>query len=79
MARTNEQTQIAQFWTASPSAIWNTVASQMIEAWDLDLSESARVFALLYLAASDAGIACWDAEVHLQLLAADYRHSERPP
>jgi PAP2 superfamily protein len=60
--RTTEQTDIGRFWTATPSAIWNTVARQMIEAWDLDLSESARVLALLYLAASDAGIACWDAK-----------------
>jgi hypothetical protein len=62
VVRTDEQTQIARFWNASPSVIWNAVTTQMIDAWDLDLSESARVFALLYLAASDAGIACWDAK-----------------
>jgi len=60
--RTSEQTEIARFWLATPSAIWNVVARQVIEARGLDLSETARAFALVYLAASDAGIACWDAK-----------------
>jgi PAP2 superfamily protein len=62
LMRTSEQTEIGRFWTGTPSAIWNSVARQLIEARDLNLSETARVFALLYLAASDAGIACWDAK-----------------
>lgn len=62
LLRTAEQTEIARFWMGSPSAIWNGVARQLIEARELDLSETARVFALFYLASSDAGIACWDAK-----------------
>jgi hypothetical protein len=62
LMRTSEQTEIGRFWTGSPSAIWNGVARQLIEARELDLSETARVFALFYLASSDAGIACWDAK-----------------
>ena len=38
-----------------------TVARQVIDARGLDLSSSARALALMYLAASDAGIACWSA------------------
>ncbi|HYE14563.1 MAG TPA: vanadium-dependent haloperoxidase [Pyrinomonadaceae bacterium] len=60
--RTTEQTQIAQFWLASPTAIWNPVLRQVIATRDLDLSEKARAFALFYLAASDASVACWDAK-----------------
>ena len=60
--RTPEQTNIASFWRASPSVIWNTVARQVSDAQGLDLSARARVFALMYLATSDAGIACWDAK-----------------
>jgi hypothetical protein len=60
--RTAEQTQIAQFWLASPTAIWNPVLTQVLATRDLDLSSTARVFALLYLAAADASIACWDAK-----------------
>ena len=60
--RTTEQTQIASFWLASPTAIWNPVLTQVLAARDLSLSATARAFALLYLAAADAGIACWEAK-----------------
>jgi hypothetical protein len=60
--RTEEQTQIAQFWRASPTAIWNNVLSQVIATRDLDLSATARTFALFYLAAADASTACWEAK-----------------
>jgi hypothetical protein len=60
--RTAEQTEIGRFWLGTPSAIWNGVARQVIAARALDLSDTARVFALMYLATADAGIACWDAK-----------------
>lgn len=59
-SRTDEQTNIARFWLAPPSAIWNGVARQAIEAQGLNLSAAARTFALLYLAGADASIVCWD-------------------
>jgi len=61
-ARSSDQTEIARFWLATPSAIWNTVARQVIDGRGLDLSSSARAFALMYLSAADAGIACWSAK-----------------
>jgi hypothetical protein len=60
--RTFEQTETARFWLATPSAIWNPIARQMIEAHDLGLSDAAQVLALMYLAGADASIACWDAK-----------------
>jgi hypothetical protein len=60
--RSAEQTEIARFWLATPSAIWNGIARQLIEAKQLDLSSTARALALVYLATSDAGVACWDAK-----------------
>jgi len=57
--RTTEQSQIAQFWRASPTAIWNNVLTQVVQTRNLNLSERARLFALFYLAAADASIACW--------------------
>jgi hypothetical protein len=60
--RTVEQTQIAQFWRASPTAIWNEVLIQVLSTRDLDLSATARIFALFYLAAADASVACWEAK-----------------
>jgi hypothetical protein len=60
--RTVEQTRIAQFWLASPVQIWNPALTQVLAARDLDLSATARAFAIFYLAAADASIACWDAK-----------------
>jgi len=60
--RTNLQSQIATFWRASPTAIWNPVARQVIATRNLDLSETARTFGLVYLAVADASVACWDAK-----------------
>jgi hypothetical protein len=60
--RTDLQTQIATFWRASPTAIWNPVIRQVVAARNLDLSDTARTFALVYLAVADASIACWDAK-----------------
>jgi len=60
--RTARQTEIGRFWLGSPSAIWNHVARQVIQARGLDLSDTARTLALMYLAAGDASIACWDAK-----------------
>ena len=57
-----EQTEIARFWLASPSAIWNGVARRIIDSRNLDLSDTTRALALVYLAAADASIACWDAK-----------------
>ena len=60
--RTATQTEIARFWLGSPSAIWNRVARQIIDARNLDLSDTTRTLALMYLAAADASIVCWDAK-----------------
>jgi len=57
--RTSEQSDIALFWRASPTAIWNSVLTQVMETRNLNLSEKARLFALMYLATGDASIACW--------------------
>lgn len=61
-SRTSQQSQIATFWRASPTAIWNNVLTQLLPTRNLDLSSSARLFALFYLAAADASIACWEAK-----------------
>ena len=60
--RTDEQTQIALFWRASPTALWNPILRTAIQSRNLNLSETARVMALFYLAASDASVACWEAK-----------------
>jgi hypothetical protein len=62
VVRTPEQGQIAQFWRASPTALWNPILRQALASRQFDLSQTARVMALFYLAASDASVACWEAK-----------------
>lgn len=60
--RSAEQSNIALFWRASPTAIWNSVLTQVVQSRNMDLSSQARLFALFYIASSDASVACWDAK-----------------
>jgi hypothetical protein len=60
--RSTEQRDIALFWRASPTVIWNGVLTQLLPTREFDLSDETRLFGLLYLTAADAGIACWDAK-----------------
>lgn len=60
--RSVEQSDIALFWRASPTAIWNSVLTQVVQSRNMDLSSEARLFALFYLTASDASVACWEAK-----------------
>jgi hypothetical protein len=60
--RSVEQTDIALFWRASPTAIWNSVLTQVVQSRSMDLSSQARLFALFYVTASDASVACWEAK-----------------
>lgn len=60
--RTTEQTSIAQFWRASPVALWNPVLQQAVIGRGLNMSAAARTMALVWMAASDSGVACWDAK-----------------
>jgi hypothetical protein len=60
--RTAEQSQIAQFWRASPTALWNPLLRRALITRGDDLSSMARVMALFYLAGSDASVACWEAK-----------------
>ena len=53
------QSRIADFWDGSPAAIANQVIRQAAAGQDMDLSEKARAFALVYLAGTDASIACF--------------------
>jgi hypothetical protein len=62
-ARTAEQTAAVKFWSQDnlPSA-WQQTARQLVEAKKLPLADSARLFALLTMAAANTFIADWDAK-----------------
>lgn len=57
--RTADQTHIALFWQSSPILGWNEVARTLTADQGMDVSESARLFAVLNLSGADSHITCW--------------------
>jgi hypothetical protein len=60
--RTAEQSNIARFWIVNAGELFNPLARDLIEANNLDLGDSARVLALMFVTGMDASIACWEAK-----------------
>jgi hypothetical protein len=63
--RNDDQTEIALFWgygpnTATPPGHWNELAQSAARAQRVTLEQNARLFALLNMALTDAGISCWE-------------------
>jgi hypothetical protein len=56
--RSADQSASATFWAGGP-IVWTRVARQLSTARELDVADSARLFARMYLNGSDAIIACW--------------------
>ncbi len=65
--RTEEQTFYAKFWYEFSEAGWNRVARTIATDKNLDLYETARLFALVDMAMADAYIAGWDSKFHYNL------------
>jgi hypothetical protein len=63
-ARTPEQTEIGLFWIESSPLAWNRLARAVSMDRGLDVSENARLFALLNVALADGYIASWEAKFH---------------
>lgn len=62
--RTADQTAFAQFWYEFSEAGWNRVARIVAKDKNLNLLETARLFALVDMAIADAYIAGWDSKMH---------------
>ena len=75
--RTAEQTQIALFWRASPTAIWNPILRKAIESRSLDLAATARADGALLSRRVGCERGVLGGEVRLQLLAAAAGDRER--
>jgi hypothetical protein len=67
-ARTPDQTHNAVFWQSmgGPTLLWSGVARDLAEdpAYTLDLSDSARLLAMMNLSGADAAINCWNDKYH---------------
>jgi hypothetical protein len=57
-ARTADQTNAARFWSQGP-VHWTRIAQQLSARYGLKIADNARLFAMQYLTAADAAIACW--------------------
>lgn len=63
-SRTVDQTHTAVFWNTNPAVNYNAIARRFVDQFSLDLSDSARLFALLDLSAADALINAWNDKYH---------------
>jgi hypothetical protein len=61
-SRTPEQTDIGRFWSDQPILQWNRAWRSISINQRLSLSDNARFFAILAVAAADVIIACWDSK-----------------
>jgi hypothetical protein len=62
--RTPDQTDLAYFWAANYTVVWNQALRAIASAHVSDIGDSARLFALVDLAMADAGITAWDTKRH---------------
>ena len=58
--RTADQTAAAVFWQFAPIALWNPLARDLANRYELDTADQARLYAMVNLAAVDGAIACWN-------------------
>jgi hypothetical protein len=60
ITRTPDQTDAAIFWQDQAMALWNRVFRALAADQNLNIVDSARLFAMENLAAADALIGCWN-------------------
>ncbi len=58
--RTADQTDAAIFWQDQAMALWNGIFRTLAANQNLNIVDSARLFAMENLAAADAAIGCWN-------------------
>jgi len=62
--RTAKETEIALFHTEPPPAFWSRNTRDLAIAKKLNLTDNARFFAMVFVTAADASIACWDSKYY---------------
>jgi hypothetical protein len=58
--RTADQTHAARYWAENPPATWNRIIRTLSSQQRVSLVDNARLFAQVYLTATDALITVWD-------------------
>lgn len=62
--RTAEETEIARFYTESPTTYFSNNLRQFAATKNLGVSGNARLFAQVFVTAADSMIACWDSKYY---------------
>jgi hypothetical protein len=62
--RTPDQTHAAIFWQAQPMVLYGGVLRSLSARFGLRTADSARLFAMVSLAAADGAIGCWNDKYH---------------
>jgi len=60
ITRTPDQTDAAIWWQDQAMALWNRIFRTLVASQNLNVVDSARLFAMENLAAADALIGCWN-------------------
>jgi len=66
ITRTMDQTDAAIFWQDHAHALFNRMFRALAASQNLDIVDSARLFAMENLAAADASIGCWNDKYYRQ-------------
>jgi hypothetical protein len=66
ITRTADQTDAAIFWQDHGVALWNRVFRALAVSQNLGIADSARLFAMVNLAAGDGAIGCWNDKYYWQ-------------
>jgi hypothetical protein len=64
--RTADETDAAIFWQENGFALWNRIFRTLAASQNLDIVDSARLFAMENLAGADATIGCWNDKYYWQ-------------
>jgi hypothetical protein len=62
--RTEEQTEIGKFYAEHTGFQYARAFRDFALAQNMNLADNARLFAMIYVSAADALIACWDSKFH---------------
>jgi membrane-associated phospholipid phosphatase len=77
LALTDEQREIAVFWTdnarlsGTPAGHWMLIAKDMTNRFGMSLAGAAEVYAVLAIALADAFLSCWQEKYRTNLLRPD--------
>jgi hypothetical protein len=66
ITRTADQTDAAIWWQDHGVALWNRIFRALAASQNLNIADSARLFAMENLAAADGAIGCWNDKYYWQ-------------